>query len=173
MYKVPVKTLRECRVCGLAWACSEEHWQAVKHRHRFDVAIGGRDNLPECMLNAQIMSDINVMIRLVQTGRGDQPNVWVSGRPRLSYKSIKGSDWESEIGSEVHNQHQLVRNTLKRLYTVALSMPFSIMWALEGLNGDDMGWTLKQNMTIHVSLLSQRFACYSNCGLLGLGVVSV
>lgn len=149
--------LSECSDCHLAFYCSAEHWDAVRDFHRQHPDADGYANLPQCALNRQIRLD--TLFKTSLPDQGDRSFQWVPERVKEEWTSLSAADWGSEFGGHLSEALQLetpeqVQKSLSygpmlRSATDGLSIPMSILYALESLHPDD-SWIKKPTLSIHV-----------------------
>lgn len=79
---------------------------------------------------------------------------WAPERTLDSWKSLRGVGW-SDLDSDIKQAFSGIQplrdlvEPLRRGLTEPLSMPMTILWALENLNSD-LAWTKKETLDIHV-----------------------
>lgn len=85
---------------------------------------------------------------------------WVPGRTKPWWSSLRGRAWSDEFLEELKEAWPIPptellpdpMQALMRSVSEGLSIPMSILWALEVLNGEDTSWTRKRTLRIHVCL---------------------
>ncbi|KAK7026774.1 hypothetical protein VNI00_015432 [Paramarasmius palmivorus] len=150
------RELKECPDCGLTFYCCQEHWDAVYPRHAKEPFDGANyDGKTQCQLNQEIRVDIDFH----QTMSEDDRSLgWLPKRSRPEWKMLRGppknwlkefsKDFIDEYGKEASNSITLL--PCLRSAGDGLSMPMTILYALQLLNATDDSWTKKSQMTIHV-----------------------
>ncbi|KAG6906835.1 hypothetical protein DXG01_011768 [Tephrocybe rancida] len=144
-------SLKACHACKMAFYCSQSHWDAVQPRHTEDVCEDGHDGLTQCHVNQEIRQDVafaNIMARENPTSEFS----WAPERAKPSWESLKGLTWETEYAAMVAKVFYIpdeAASPFVRAASVGLSMPMTILWALEHLNTDNE-WTRKETLVIHV-----------------------
>ena len=86
---------------------------------------------------------------------------WAPERTKPVWTSLKNIDWtdfQEEFNVAFNELPKPLLEPMFRAATEALSMPMTILWALENLNSDD-SWTRKSTLNIHVSRLRQTVLC--------------
>jgi len=116
-------------------------------------------------MNQQFRMDIRFQYSVPETG----PFKWAPERAKAKWMPLEqGGDgktcWEKEFGSDLeqamHGARIPVIIPFLRAASIGLSMPMTILYALQKLNGEDESWTKKDTLIIHVSLrllLTQNF----------------
>ncbi|KAF8060173.1 hypothetical protein FPV67DRAFT_333871 [Lyophyllum atratum] len=143
-------TLKACHACKMAFYCSTPHWDAVQHKHAGEPCQDGHDGLTQCHINQEIRLDVafgNVML-----GANSGQFKWAPERVKPSWHSLKEANWESEFSSGLIKEFGISREAVGPFVRAAsdgLSMPMTILHALETLNKDD-AWTRKETLTIHL-----------------------
>ncbi|KZV73819.1 hypothetical protein PENSPDRAFT_742311 [Peniophora sp. CONT] len=150
-------TLSHCSDCHLAFYCSTDHWNLVRDFHSQRPDEDGYADLPQCALNRQIRLDTLFKTSLPE--QGDSGFQWVPERVKEQWTPLLAEDWGSEFGDHLRQalhletqeqvQKSLSYGPMLRSATEGLSMPMSILYALENLNPDD-AWTKKSALTVHV-----------------------
>lgn len=158
--------LKPCSDCLFSSYCSEEHWEAVKSKHQQVPCRDGRDNLSQCDMNKLYVEDIRFALLMSGANAGDFK--WTPERTMREWKSLQGVGW-NDFASDVEESFgglpgiRPMMGAVLRGITEGLSMPLTILWALENLNSDD-AWTKKETLNIHVRHsvhLSAQFHEYS------------
>ena len=152
-----IVTLSECPDCHLAFYCSTEHWNAVRDLHNQHPDEDGYANLPQCTLNRQIRLD--TLFRTSLPEQSESGFQWVPERTKAQWTPLSAADWGSEFGdllrqalhldTQEQAEKSITYGPMLRSSTQGLSMPMSILYALENLNPDE-AWTKKSTLTIHV-----------------------
>lgn len=154
-------TLKSCPGCGLAFYCSEHHWDVVKTIHAADPCEDGHDGLSQCQINQEIRADI-AFAQIMDEAKAGEFH-WAPERVKPAWTSLKNLSWEDEFGSDLAKQFRIPVSAVSpwmRAASNGLSMPMTILWALEHLNKDD-SWTCQNKITIHVtSYFLRSLNCY-------------
>ena len=136
----------------MAFYCSDAHWKAVQHVHAGEPCEDGHDWLSQCQVNREIRADIGFANFMAGAEAGNFK--WAPERVKPSWTSLKGISWEEEFGQEIARFFSIPVSSVGpwiRGASEALSMPLSILWALESLNEDD-AWTRQDTLVVHVRL---------------------
>ncbi|KAF5354505.1 hypothetical protein D9758_012406 [Tetrapyrgos nigripes] len=142
-----------CPDCRLAFYCSQEHWDAVKHFHTGPSKE--RDGLSQCQMNQQFRMDIRFQYSVPDAG----PFMWAPERSKPIWEPLKAGDegttcWEEEFGKDLEMAMQGARVPVVipflRAASRGLSMPLTILYALQKLHGEDQVWTSKDTLVIHI-----------------------
>lgn len=134
----------------MAFYCSDAHWEAVQHFHAGEPCIDGHDGLSQCQVNQEIRADISFANFMAGAKAGKFK--WAPERVKSSWTSLNGVGWEEEFGQELSETFSIPVTSLGpwiRGASEALSLPMSILWALENLNEDD-AWTRQDTLVVHV-----------------------
>ncbi|GLB44346.1 putative zinc finger mynd domain-containing protein 17 [Lyophyllum shimeji] len=143
-------TLKACHACKMAFYCSDHHWDAVQHKHAGEPAEDGHDGLTQCHMNQEIRQDI-AFASIMEAAKMGQFK-WAPERVKPSWASLKDTNWEAEFASRLVQDFGIsteAAGPFLRASSEALSMPMTILWALENLNLDD-SWTRKETLIIHL-----------------------
>ena len=144
--------LKACSDCKMTFYCSDEHWKAVQHLHAGKPCIDGHDGLSQCQVNQEIRADINFANIMAGAKAGNFK--WAPERVKPSWTSLNDIGWEEEFGQELAQSFSIPLASVGpwiRGASEALSLPMSILWALENLNEDD-AWTRQDTLVVHVRL---------------------
>ena len=137
----------------MAFYCSDSHWEAVQHFHAGEPCIDGHDGLSQCQVNQEIRADISFGNFMAGAKAGSFK--WAPERVKSSWTSLNAIGWEDEFGQELVQFFSIPEDInvgpFLRGASEALSLPMSILWALENLNEDD-AWTRKDTLVVHVRL---------------------
>jgi splicing suppressor protein 51 len=151
-------TLKPCPGCSLAFYCSDSHWDAVATKHTTahmdhpDLILDPPSLVSQCVINRQIRLDIGFAGAMAGANMGEFR--WAPERVLPKWESLEGTTMEQEFGVEMGEKHgipEVARVPWMRAATDGVSMPMTILWALEVLNGKDDSWTKKDTLNIHVS----------------------
>ncbi|KAF8884510.1 hypothetical protein BD779DRAFT_778712 [Infundibulicybe gibba] len=145
----PRRSLISCPTCCMTFYCCTAHQEAIQGLHTSVISLEVRS---QCQINLEIHADIMFADIIVRDGINSF--FWAPERTKQTWSSVKKPDWMNEFAADLR-RHFRLHNTVQldpwiRGASVALSMPMSILWALEILNGADEGWTRKSSLTIHV-----------------------
>ncbi|KAG6897625.1 hypothetical protein C0992_012854 [Termitomyces sp. T32_za158] len=127
----------------MAFYCSQGHWDAVKNHHVRGACEDGYDDLTQCQMNQEIQKD--VVFANIMANASPMEFSWAPERIKPSWESLKNKSWDSEYASGIMEAFGLpvaVVGPFVRGASIALSMPMTILHALEHLNCDDQ-WTRK------------------------------
>jgi mitochondrial splicing suppressor protein 51 len=146
-------TLKACSACNTAFYCSDAHWDAVRHFHDGEPCEDGHDGLSQCQVNQEIRADVIFANFMAGAKAGNFK--WAPERVKSNWTSLKDINWEEEFGQELAQHFSIPVSSVGpwiRGASEGLSMPMSVLWALENLNEDD-SWTHQDTLTIHVTLI--------------------
>ncbi|RDB18194.1 hypothetical protein Hypma_000529 [Hypsizygus marmoreus] len=147
----PIAVLKRCETCHLSYYCCDSHWQAVKKLHSGQPCEDGHDGLSQCGINQEILIDHAFSEFIQRTKAG--AFVWAPQKPHTKWTSLKGKTWKTEFGADLANQFKVSGDKLGawiRAASDGLSMPMSILWSLETLNGSNDSWTRQETLDIHI-----------------------
>ncbi|KAK0184854.1 hypothetical protein F5146DRAFT_938103 [Armillaria mellea] len=138
-------SLSSCPDCKMAFYCCDEHWEAIRHIHQEQSSEEGPT---QCHINQQVRADI--LFADFMSGMS-VPFAWAPERVKDAWHTLEGATWESEYQEDVQHAFgaDLPASVVVRAASNQLSMPMTILWALEHLNEGD-AWTIKETLTIHI-----------------------
>ncbi|KAJ7183518.1 hypothetical protein C8R46DRAFT_1067191 [Mycena filopes] len=149
----PKQQLIPCPRCDLSFCCSPAHWEAACALHH-GPCEDAHDGLSHCDMNREVRADIK--FAEVMAGAHDVSGEfrWAPERLKPSWVSVAGMSWEGEFGDEMRRSIGVPAERPMAPWVRAasehLSMPMSILYALEKLNGGDDAWTKKHTLDIHI-----------------------
>ncbi|KAK0451217.1 uncharacterized protein EV420DRAFT_1274421 [Desarmillaria tabescens] len=138
-------SLSSCPDCKMAFYCSNEHWEAIRYIHQEQAREEGPT---QCQINQEVRADI--LFADIMSGM-NVPFSWAPERVKDAWHTLEGATWESEYQEDVRQAFgtDLPASVVVRATSNHLSMPMTILWALEHLNEGD-AWTTKETLTIHI-----------------------
>ncbi|KAJ6451663.1 hypothetical protein C8R47DRAFT_1061840 [Mycena vitilis] len=140
--------LSPCAHCNLSFCCSPAHWDIARSLHD-GPCQDGHDGLSQCDINREVRADVKFANEL--SGLGGFK--WAPTRTTPAWTTLTGTSWAKEFGDEMRKSIsvQEARSMAPRIRAASdnLSMPMTILYALEQLNNDD-AWTRKHTLTIHI-----------------------
>ncbi|KAJ7085970.1 hypothetical protein C8R43DRAFT_965137 [Mycena crocata] len=156
---VDAHTLVPCQNCLLSFAC-RNHWEIASIAHTEMMCEGGYDGLSQCALNGELLEDDEWDSKVIVS-----PHLyplyssitnsyrWIPSQIESSWTSIKATTWAETFQSKLESEFLEARGAassvwLRRMSEI-LSMPMTVLYALEILN-DNIDWTIKNTLTIHV-----------------------
>ncbi|KAF8055228.1 hypothetical protein FPV67DRAFT_872407 [Lyophyllum atratum] len=142
-------TLKACQACKLAFYCCTRHWDAVQHKHAGEPCEDGHDGLTQCQMNQELRLDEG--FATTQT-EAQALSRWAPARVLPRWMPLGATNWEAEYSSWLTLEFRLLGKAVAPFLQAAsdaLSMPMTILNALEILNPDD-AWTRKETLTIHI-----------------------
>ncbi|KAL0576985.1 hypothetical protein V5O48_004995 [Marasmius crinis-equi] len=164
LFKVPRPkrhALKPCPKCETAFYCCEEHWKAAQAIHAIRPAEEGFDSgRTQCQLYEELRLDHSFMSTMTD---GSGHLVWIPERIKQQWERLEvgqaRKNWEKEFANELKDGLPSIAETKEseemtlppalRAISVGLSMPMTMLYALQHLN-DDEEWTRKPELTIHV-----------------------
>lgn len=152
----PRATLLSCSDCKMSFYCSDDHWKAISPVHTEQPCEDGHDNLTQCQLNREIRENVLFAETMAGAkGTNGLPFQFAPDRVKPVWASLEDSNWDRELADEIKQQLRLPFDSSVSPYvraaTDALSMPMTILWALEHLH-DSNDWTKKETLVIHVRI---------------------
>lgn len=147
----------------MAFYCSIDHWEAGKHDHTREPCEDGHDGLTQCQMHQEIRADIGFSEVLVGLESPSGSFQWAPERVKPAWESLSGGSWWGEFEADLVRLLDFPRPAVPAILRAAsdgLSMPMTILSALENLNRDDQ-WTRRNTLTIHVSPIAVEATCHS------------
>lgn len=157
----PLPHLSPCPRCDLSFCCSPAHWEVARPLHDGSCE-DGHDGLSHCDINREVRADVKFADVINGFGGPAQEFTWAPERTASTWTTLNGTSWEKEFGDElrqsirVPDAHSM--GPWIRAASDNLSMPMTILYALEQLNDDD-AWTRKHTLTIHVRWFCPVLCC--------------
>ncbi|KAJ6502868.1 hypothetical protein C8R47DRAFT_969635 [Mycena vitilis] len=148
----PFPRLSPCPRCDLSFCCSRAHWEIARPLHD-GPCEDGHDGLSHCDINREVRADVKFAD--VMSGLGDPSKefTWAPDRTTSAWTTLSGTSWEKEFGDEMRKSIGVPEarpmGPWIRAASENLSMPMTILYALEQLNDNDV-WTRKHTLTIHM-----------------------
>ena len=152
--------LKSCPSCSFAFFCCAEHWTAVEPKHSV-MPHDSPDTGPavpersQCAINREIQVDTRFSECMSGAKVGEFR--WAPERTLPQWMTLEGKGMGAEFGVPLGKEQRIPESVLvpwMRAASDGLSMPMTILWALEKLHGADESWTRKGVLTVHVSRLS-------------------
>ncbi|KAF8881428.1 hypothetical protein CPB84DRAFT_1687229 [Gymnopilus junonius] len=150
--------LKPCPYCNLSFYCCESHWRTAKSKHENEPSPYSRDNLTQCGMNKRCLEDLRCS-QIISAGSAVGEFTWRPERIFASWSSVRDIDWANyEYGlyqafKSYNSMGKRFMDAMLRAASENLSMPLTILWGLEVLNGDDDTWTKKDVLDIHADEL--------------------
>ncbi|THU87999.1 hypothetical protein K435DRAFT_803848 [Dendrothele bispora CBS 962.96] len=155
--------LKSCPDCRLAFFCSEDHWNAVKHLHTQPLSAAENNvGLSHCEMNQQLRMDLRFQYSDPEARRFLE---WAPKRTKTRWERLgseqvaggkregqgKKTCWEEAFSQDLEQVMQGARAMPSlRAASKGLSMPMTILYALQNLNGEDESWTKKDTIVVHI-----------------------
>ncbi|KAJ3505204.1 hypothetical protein NMY22_g17664 [Coprinellus aureogranulatus] len=157
----PAAQLQTCADCHTTFFCSTRHWALVMNTHSNAPCAILDNNMSQCRINRQIREDIRLAKWLAdaKASFGDPANQggnlrWAPERTMGGWRSVSGKTWEEEFLEDLIKDHPLAQGPLTtpfvRVASDGLTLPMTILYALEKLARDDLAFTNKEVIRIHV-----------------------
>ncbi|KAF6754139.1 hypothetical protein DFP72DRAFT_900491 [Ephemerocybe angulata] len=155
--------LQKCGDCLSTFFCSPRHWALVKKTHNTVPAAVNYNGMTLCQINQLIREDIRVA-NLLREGKAQQGGVsspdfgpllpWAPNRTMEGWKSLLETDWEKEFLGGIAEELPFPPGTPMKPFLRAasdnLTLPMTILYALERLYGGDLAFTREEVLVIHV-----------------------
>lgn len=152
---VPAAPLKPCQDCKITFYCSDSHRDAIRHAHAETPAPDGHDGLSQCQIQQEIRQDLDLANLLAGAPTASGGFQWAPNRVKQAWLSLKGSNWQDELGADISSElgipHGPALGPFIRAASDGLSMPMTILHALESLQKSDQ-WTRQGTLNIHVRL---------------------
>ncbi|KAJ7667263.1 hypothetical protein B0H17DRAFT_1088895 [Mycena rosella] len=148
----PLAHLIPCPQCNISFCCSPAHWEAARALHH-GPCEEGHDGLSHCEMNREVRGD--VMFEEAIAGAHDESGqfLWAPDRVKAAWSSLAAVSWVTELGDEMRSAIRVPEERSMAPWIRAasdnLTMPMTILYALEQLKEDD-AWTRKHTLTIHI-----------------------
>ncbi|KAJ7190580.1 hypothetical protein GGX14DRAFT_507204 [Mycena pura] len=148
------RQLIPCPRCNLSFCCSPAHWAAALPLHDAPCE-DGHDGLSQCALNREVRGDVLLEAAIADSHDASGVFRWAPDRTAAAWASVAaaGMSWETEIADEMRRSvgvpPERPMAPWVRMASNALTMPMTILYALEKLHDDD-AWTKKSTLTIHI-----------------------
>ncbi|KAL0576980.1 hypothetical protein V5O48_004990 [Marasmius crinis-equi] len=156
------KVIKPCDACKTSFYCCEKHWERVSEQHTTKPAQDGPGNLTQCQINKQFRTDVlfdNLMSDAHDCGPGKSYIFqWAPERHLAGWKPLKAGDkcWEEDFDAPLQKEFGSGSTSspatlapFLRGATEGLSMPMTILYALQNLESSD-DWTRKRSLTVHL-----------------------
>lgn len=148
--------------CQTTFFCSPRHFALVKKTHNTVPCAIEYNNMTQCQINRQIREDVRLENLLCDAqastnNPAEQGGLlkWAPERTLQEWRSVVEKTWEEEFLDELKKSQPLPEGTpvapFLRAASDGLSLPMSILYAMEQLAGDDLSFTNKDVIRIHVS----------------------
>ncbi|KAF9528729.1 hypothetical protein CPB83DRAFT_853653 [Crepidotus variabilis] len=145
----PEASLKPCPNCKLSFYCSEVHWALVNDKHS-NAPWSGEDGPSQCDANRGCQQDIR--FELIMSGANQGEFMWAPERTAAQWKSLKDIAWTEFRPYLVEADLPIPPEALDQMLhsaTEGLSMPMTILWALENLYNNET-WTKKETLVIDI-----------------------
>ncbi|KAJ7447651.1 hypothetical protein FB451DRAFT_1054349 [Mycena latifolia] len=142
-----------CPQCNVSFCCSPAHWEAAHVLHHAPCE-DGYDGLSHCEMNREVHGDVMFEEAMVSAYDASGQFMWAPDRVKSSWSALVRTSWASEFSDlmcssagvpDSHPMAPWIRAAFDNL-----TMPMTILYALERLKADD-AWTKKHTLTIHAS----------------------
>jgi mitochondrial splicing suppressor protein 51 len=153
--------LMPCSNCRMAFCCSQEHWDIVRALHSEQPCPTGKHELTQCQLMVECRQDSTLHIAMNPFDVPDEELTWAPNRVKDDWESVASSTWESEFNGHIDAQFNISGNDQEpaqkektiaaflRAVSDGLSIPMTILWALEKMR-PDLAWSRQEKLEIHV-----------------------
>jgi len=126
----------------------------MKDKHQNEPCQDGRDGLSQCAMNKFCVEDVRFSEFMAGANRGEFQ--WAPERTLPEFKKLRSAGWNEEFMPNVARDFGRIPSMTPLLdcvlrgATESLSMPMTILFALENLHSND-SWTKMDTLDIHVS----------------------
>jgi len=147
----------------MTFYCSDEHWQIVKDRHTILPCTDSIGGFSQCQLNQWLRENEAFSIQTSNDPNpvGPGPFRWFPTMIKTLWTPLKDHHWFNLKGPYLTEMKPAATDIKDadvrfRAASEALSIPMTILYALEMLN-EDISWTKNGTLHLHVrtSFLSQ------------------
>lgn len=168
--------------CQSTFFCSPRHWALVKKTHNTVPASVDYEKMTRCQINKRIREDIRLSNHLldakIERGEPEGPLLqWAPSRTMESWQSVKSSNWESEflevMKTEFPLPGQMSIAPFLRAASEGLTLPMTILHALDEIHQDDLAFTHKEVLVIHVSALASSIGSLLIAQVLGASSIEL
>ncbi|KAJ7183475.1 hypothetical protein C8R46DRAFT_1308118 [Mycena filopes] len=152
----PTQQLIPCPQCELSFCCSPAHWEVARALHH-GPCEDAHDGLSQCEMNRDVRADIQFEEVIAPALERAGGFLFAPERLKASWVSLAGMSWEGELRDELRRYFGYLgavspeprMSPWVNAASELLSIPMSILYALENLNDDD-AWTKKNTLNIHI-----------------------
>ncbi|KAJ7183481.1 hypothetical protein C8R46DRAFT_1308144 [Mycena filopes] len=136
----PTKQLIPCPRCELSFCCSPAHWEVARAFHD-GPCEDAHDGLSHCDMNREVRADIQFEEAIAPALEVAGAFLFAPQRLNASWVSLAGMSWEGELRDEMRRfigplPAEPPMSPWVNAASELLSMPMSILYALEKLNDD-------------------------------------
>lgn len=153
--------LQKCLDCQTTFFCSPRHFALVKKTHNTVPCAVEYNKLTQCQINRQIREDNRLANLLLdaQASMGDPSDEgsllkWAPERALEEWQSVATTNWEDQFLGDLTKSYPLPEGTpmapFLRAASDGLTLPMTILFALEKLAGDSLDFVHKDVIRIHV-----------------------
>ncbi|TFK27249.1 hypothetical protein FA15DRAFT_586636 [Coprinopsis marcescibilis] len=156
----PTSFLYPCSTCKTTFFCSPTHELLGTPSHTQHKQSSGCSTFTQCQLNQRLRESIRLKHALATLALADVNIVWVPDRVKQEWTSLRGRNWEDEFLEDAKEAISVLIpatrdmphpvNAFLRAASEALSVPMTILWALEVMNGKKVEWRRKDTLRIHI-----------------------
>ncbi|KAJ7652662.1 hypothetical protein DFH06DRAFT_994915 [Mycena polygramma] len=150
------RRLTPCPHCRLSFCCSPAHWEAARMLHHSTCEDAPHDSLSQCAMNSELRIDIKFVAVLADENGHFEKLRWAPPRINAAWMPLAASSWEAQFGDELRSLPMFMGlpasfplAPMIRVASDELTMPMTILYALEKLNDDDR-WTRSPTLTVHI-----------------------
>ena len=162
-----VPSVHPCPRCAISFCCSEAHWEAVRAVHQDVPCQDGWDGLTQCGMNQLFVADVKQALAMSE---GNGALDWAPERTVSQWTSLRETNWYDSFMNEMktavsatgYSPPDAIFKPMLRGATEGLSIPMTILWALELLH-EDLDWTKKDTLNIHASFFPLGICSLADC----------
>ncbi|KAH8789450.1 hypothetical protein DL96DRAFT_805049 [Flagelloscypha sp. PMI_526] len=139
--------LKPCPDCKMVFYCSSSHWDIIRKLHSEDSCperFGGHNGLTHCAILSHHQKDQEALLKYTH-----RLGKWIPDRRFSSWSSFQGSSWIKELEGKFDEPDDEIKLRKIRCVSNPLSLPMTILYGLDVLNGEDRSWTKKKSLLIH------------------------
>ncbi|KAJ6545364.1 hypothetical protein B0H19DRAFT_283012 [Mycena capillaripes] len=145
------RCLIPCPQCNLSFYCSQAHLDIARTLHHgpCEDAPHGHQGLSQC----EIHREYDAQTKFEAAHPSSLRVKWSPPRVLDAWTSVAGLSWEREFNASMRESLTIPSSPVAPWIRAAsddLSMIMTILYGLEKLNGDDIAWTRKHTLTIHI-----------------------
>ncbi|KAJ7101498.1 hypothetical protein B0H15DRAFT_413126 [Mycena belliarum] len=151
----PPARLVPCPQCNLSFCCPA-HWPAARALHlRPCEDTPGAAARSHCALNREVRGDVLFAAAMAGAHHASGELLWAPERTERAWRSVAraGASWDEEFSADLRSSVPVPAERPMAPWIRAasdnLTMPMTILYALERLKDDD-AWTRKHTLTVHI-----------------------
>ncbi|KAL0576979.1 hypothetical protein V5O48_004989 [Marasmius crinis-equi] len=157
------KSIKPCDECKTSFYCCQAHWDVARDQHTDKPAEDSPGDLTQCQVNQRFRADIAFSNSMYESSDAHEHERtgklytfrWAPERHLPTWTLLKtGSKcWEEEFDAVLEKEKGfgslITRAPFLRAATDGLSMPMTILFALQNLKSSD-SWSRSEKLVIHL-----------------------